>query len=154
MIEYYPSLDGFLRVKAEPIGYITDEWIPEHLDMSAIETQLTEHIERADPTSIDVPWQYEDWTPSGDIRVRSVSAVLDDVYVWEYETEEVEVFLTFYATIEAEVECEREEGDPIYEGYRTEQREITCELERTAEFSARIDGDELEVLELQDIEKS
>lgn len=152
-VHFYSSVEEFLKDHAKPIEHLTTDWVLERIEIEAVEEMIEKYMHLRDPDEYRKSLSYEEWTPTGYPTVTSVSPELTDVYVWEYAPDEpMTLFLNFNTYIEAEVSAELEEGDPEW-GYRTNTREIPLSAERNIEISATVDGEKIELVEIENVEK-
>lgn len=150
-VAYYTSLDDFLREHARPIEHITTDWISERVPRNKIQSLVQQHFELRDADEFRLPSYYDDWIPTGWPRIISVEPELADIYIWEYQDEEIVVFLSYFVRVEAELDCQQEIRDPEGGNYR-EQTTATGETERIFEVSAKIRGDQVEAVEIDNVE--
>lgn len=151
-LAYYSSLDDFLRDHAAPIAHFTVEWVEERLDGVGVEKMITRYLEYRDPELFRLSWHYEEWRPAGYPRIHTVAADLTEIYVWEYSSDETNLFLSFSVRVDGEIRCEREEGDPE-RGYYTLTEYLPASAELTIEISAEVKGDELELIEVESVDR-
>jgi hypothetical protein len=165
-IEYYPSIDSFIRDHAEPISYISKEWVESRLDMEEVKSRIQAHLERAAPALYFRPSDsdYRDYyDPNVMEVVYEPSVTLDDVYVWQIDSEQIEVFLDFTVEAEAEIECHLK-GGPLWsrsvfsdysefdDGYRP-YRSMTCFAELRASLAAIIKDGQLILGDIEEVER-
>jgi hypothetical protein len=164
-LEYHPSIDSFIREHAEPISYISTEWVETHVDMNQAELLIHAYLERVSPAPYFKPssWDFRDfYEPNITEVVYDPSVELEDVYVWQIDSEKIEVFLDFTVTVEAEIECiligrgpwlrsslgsyDRDEEDRPY-------RSLTCDAELKVSMAAIIKDQQLILGEIEEVDR-
>ena len=163
---YYPSVDAFLKEHAEPIRHVTHEWVLERLDLARIRAAIDERLIRTvSPERFVrvVNQDYHDWYEPVSIDVATKASVtLDDVYVYEFEPEFIEVFLDFAAEVEVDAECHLVSGrglmrapDDDRDGFGDPRlyRSLTCAGELRVSFAAQIRGEVLHLGDIEDLER-
>lgn len=155
-LEFYTSLQAFLKAHAEPIAHITPEWVAERLSETEVETFILEYLEahEADwhPTSWAGRWfgLRTDGRVVGGPRAKGVSVSVDEAFVWTYGPAEYELFLTLLARVHGEVEVEEELEDwsagsadewGTPRGRRTVTREMEFDYDLGFLVTARVDRD-------------
>ncbi len=127
-IDYFPDVDTFLRNHAEPVSFVTGAWVSERLDMRAVEEVIARDI---DVWGRGLAYSPIGWfgygllpvetslrnyyRPTGRPEIVSVVADFDDVFVWKFDDQRIELRLVFNVSIEAEVECARVREPSIYD---------------------------------------
>lgn len=163
---YYPSVDAFLKEHAEPIRHVTQTWVLERIDLGRVRAAIEERLTRtASPERLVrvVDQDYRDWyEPFSIDEVTEASVTLEDVYVYEFEPELIEVFLDFVAEVEVDAECQLMSGrglmrpsDDDREGPGDPRlyRSLTCAGELRVSFAAQIRGETLHLGDIEDIER-
>lgn len=110
-ILYYPTLDDFLADHAERFEFLTVEWVAERLDLDLVEDIVKDELYRTTRPKYrlfgfgDETHRY--YEPRELAHVHRVDIDLDDVFIWEFDDEHVEVNVSCTAHVEADVESER-----------------------------------------------
>lgn len=153
-LRYYTSLDDFLKDQAEPIAHVTVDWINQRLDENEVAEFVEGAVQELDWEDL-LPWseQGEGWDPYSGPEIESIALSLDDVYVWRRSDEGIEVFLDYHAQLDGRVDCEREDGDPE-RGYWSAQRSFSKTIQRIVYVSARLREDEIELIEVDRVERA
>jgi hypothetical protein len=158
--EYFPSIEAFLQRYAEPISHITDEWIKARLEMKVVTGLVVDrltrtlsperffHVSDSDDRDYYEP-QYVD-------QVFDPTIELSDIYVWEVESDAIDVFLDFFVEVEADIECRLTRAPTFRRGVDEDefrwQRTLSCVGELKVSVAAKIRGDILTLGEIEDIE--
>jgi len=151
VVQYYVSLDDFLREHATPLERFTDEWVLERFSIPELERRIESRISEVEAAEFQLPYRYDGWRPFGYVENLIATAHLNDVYVWAYSATEVTLFLTFYVHIVADATCYRESpgewGEPV------EVADVPVEAEYEIEVSASIQADELVMNDIETMER-
>jgi hypothetical protein len=153
-LTFYTSVDDFLKEHALPIEHINVPWVNERLSEEEVIRRLDSAFEDEDWEDF-IPWSErgEGWRPYGPPAEDQVYPQLEGVYVWGRSGESIQVLLDYYVQVLRNLPCEREVGDPVV-GYWHETRDFDGSLERIAHVSARISGDNIEILDVEGIERA
>lgn len=103
VVEYYSSLDNFIKSKASKIEFITEKWLDENLDFEKIETDLirileTHRIERL----ADRAKEKDNNFASISSIIQCVNSWVSDFYVYEMSDGSIRVEINLEAELEVE----------------------------------------------------
>jgi hypothetical protein len=126
-VEYYSSLEEFIRQHATPIAFITEEWLTSRLDEDEIFAKAYDAIEEAVDrhrwiASYRDAVAVGDWTMSGGVS-------LDEFFVYRMADESIRVQAQWYGHCEVEREIEAESEEPDYD-WEVDIDPVTGDLER------------------------
>ena len=145
---FYSSLDAFLKDHAAPIEHITAQWVRERTNYPEITARMQAELESMDVSFFDPPDDIG-YLPTGRFEISNTAVEITDVYVWEYETGEMRLFVTFSATVDAIIECEdMEEIQRV--GYSTEMQYVTTETDVYADFLGEVIGAEIRYVSMDE----
>ena len=163
-VQYFAGLDDFAKAHAERIAHITLDWVKQRVAPESIADLVSHHLEHVSPESYVTvaSSEYSDsYEPRTTSQVFSVAVTLTDVYVWKTGDTHIELGIEFEAYCELDADCVLV-GDPRrrswqdYDDWLDEHpmsRTLTCYGELAGLISAAVVGDEVELLELEDLSR-
>lgn len=148
-LTYYPSLDDFLRERAEPVGHITREWVLSSLDLRRLEELVCEQVRSGRPYNafrINDVARRRLYDIAGEPEPRTVALGLEDFYVWQFDDGHAELHMTFVADVEASIECinlpdpqiSELTGLTYWDYEESEDNPLTLLLDCSAKFAIRV----------------
>lgn len=150
-LEFFTSLDDFLRKHASPIAHFTTKWVSDRLDWGAVEQLVRRHLASFSPEYFHDWRLYEEWRPL-DTGIHGVRPEISDVYVWEYSDERVILFVSFDVISDVVLHCERNWIAP--DGTEVWHRDsFPTEVKRYIEISVEVTGEDLILLQVEDSQK-
>lgn len=154
-ISYYPSLASFLKKLAEPVAHITKDWISARLDMEQVKTLVRQSLTSVFRSNYKIDSsEYKDYyEPYGNPYILDLEISFDDVYVWKFADQHIEVELSFYVNVEALIDCERiriPARSYYHEDEYPSSKELECTAELGCDISAVAAGESLSLLEVED----
>jgi hypothetical protein len=160
-VHYFPSLENFLKSHASTIEHITIAWIEQRIDHTVLDEFLYEHnkIYQARYYTVEEPGKQSTYTPASDPEECSIlQAHLQDFGIWTFSNQQQEITLYFEVVVEAFVECIQRDYDylaPYIGRDETLCYPIVDECKYVArmfvDISARIDGDQIIFLDVEDV---
>jgi hypothetical protein len=112
-LEYYPDLESFLRKHAKPIEHINKEWLKERINVSQVNQLILHHLNPPQSSNIRNVFDIEssdyeeNYKIIGDIvDIQVIDLNIDDFIVWEFDENNIELRIDYFATIEGTAECE------------------------------------------------
>ena len=144
-LEYYPSLDDFIKLHSSKVDFLTAEWIKASLSKQDIESIAIKPIEGNNTVWQNYANRIEiEWT--GYLSILGFTDFqLDEFYAYDFEKSE-ELYLHASYSVELEVEMEYEEAHPM--GRRCAYK--YCYPEICLNIEGKIRGNKIEELKLED----
>jgi hypothetical protein len=169
-IDYYPSLDAFIESQAKPISHVTVDWVKERINFEQIRSMLEKHLE-GNNYSWRKPSNYftisdselrEPYEISGIPQIYQLDIDLEGVMVFEFDDAHIETSLNFFVYAEADIDCEFSDSKRIYyhddhdflRSRSFDERTLACFAELRVFISATIEGEKIEILEIEDIDRA
>lgn len=156
--EYFPSVEGFLRSYAEPIGHINEAWVRERVDMNEVSALITHRLEHSISPDrwfrISSSEYRDDYEPREVVCVFEPDISLYNLYVWEVESDVVQVLLDFGVNVEADCECRLTRGGSRWREDPEDwslNRTLTCGAELMVSVAATIRSDTLTLDDIEEI---
>lgn len=150
-VQFYSSLDDFLRDQAEPIAYLTADWVRGRISLEEIQDKIEAHLGDARADEFDLEPAYEPWKPRGAPRIRQVVVEFNDLYIWRYSETDVFLFLGFRAHVAATIFCELDPRGLPWHFIRED--DIGAHADFQIEISAAVRGDEIELIDVESAER-
>jgi hypothetical protein len=147
---YFPSLDAFLKDHAAPIQHLTEDWVKARTDYREIAMMIEAEVSERTVGFLEETAAEGEYTRTGRFKVTHAVAEMTDLYVWEYETGETRIFVTFAATVDAEVECENT-NDIYHYGYSNGAHYFQTETDIYADVLAEVVGDDVRYLAIEEL---
>jgi hypothetical protein len=110
---YYSDIEVFLREYAKPIAHITKEWLEETINISAIKDLVLQFMKPPHSYEIrklfsiqssDYEHSYKISDDIEDIRILDIN--IDDYIVWEFDNNNIEIRIDYFASIDGTATCE------------------------------------------------
>jgi hypothetical protein len=155
-LAYYPSLENFLKLHAEPIRHVTLEWIQRRIDKSRLTELVEEYLRvRVDRFFRPAPRYLgrDRYEPFSDAEpfIFPFEVQIDSFFVWRFAEDSIEVGLMCSAAVEADIECRRSHPVYVFDPDRDYETDIlTCVAEVGLHFAADVEGDALLIRALDD----
>jgi hypothetical protein len=105
-IAYYPSLDAFLKERAEPVAHIDRAWVLDRLDMNEVRSIMegwvySRHYEEAMRAS---GFDWDDlWEQNEVLKANPVLIELTEFYVWQFDDDHLELRMRFRASFDLDI---------------------------------------------------
>ena len=97
--------------------------------------------------------EFECQSSLGKPYITSLQVEFEDVYVWKFDDQHIEAGLNFSVYVEADIECERHYIYSDHEGYHSRFRTIPSYAELGFDISAEVVGEDISLLEIEDVYK-
>ncbi|MBI1938282.1 MAG: DUF4935 domain-containing protein [Ignavibacteriales bacterium] len=145
-LNYYPSLEEFLKCNADKIEFIDEQWINNNLDSKEVIRLLSDTLERRDYKITQYLERRED-NITGEIDINEIDYSVDDYFVIDIDEENIFLHLNLFCTVEVEYYI-KEYYDLLYGEYEKERHRK--QIEFLADFSVEIVDKEIVGIELDD----
>jgi hypothetical protein len=170
-IDYYPTLEAFIESQAQPISHVTVEWVKERIDFEQISSIIKTRLVEGNYYSWQKPSDYfsisdqelrDFYEIAGTPQIYQLDIDLESLMVFEFDDTHIETSLDFFVYAEADIDCQVSDNKSVYpygeyEFFglkRLERRTLVCIAELRIIISAVIRGEEIEILEIEDISKA
>lgn len=143
-IEFYSSVDEFLRTHADKINFVTVEWLKNNLDLSELAEELNSMLRSE-------RWEMSRWTREQDRRFMEVERVrvsrprIEDYSIHEMTDGSLRVEMRLTADVEVEYRYTKE-----FDWRTTRDDYETAGTELTADYSIKIVEQEIDSVELEE----
>lgn len=166
-VDYYPSLEAFIENQVKPISHVTVDWIEGRIDFGQIRSMIEKHLE-GNYYSWRKPYDYfsisddklrESYKISGMPQIYQLDIDLEGLKVFEFDDTHIETSLDFFVYTEADIDCQVSDSKNIYSHneydylrlQRLDEKSLVCFAELRVFISAVIKGEQIEILEIEDI---
>lgn len=159
-VDYYSSVEAFLKEHAEPIAWLNLEWVEQRIDQEEVAELLWDTVAATELRQFRLKWHDgEGWNMLGHPEVQEVSETLEDLYIWEYDGNSATVFLTYAVNASAQVTCERESmysyGPPDEPPeYYTERERLLAEVDLLVEIAAEVRENTVQNLSIDSVDRA
>jgi hypothetical protein len=169
-IDYYPSLEAFIENQAKPISHVTVNWVEGRIDFEQIRSMIEKHLEGnyyswrnpSDYFSISDHEFRESYNILGTPQIYQLDINLEGLKVFEFDDTHMETSLDFFVYAEADIDCQASDSKKMYsyDEYdylrlqRVDGKSLVCFAELHVFISAVIKGEQIEILEIEDIDKA
>jgi hypothetical protein len=169
-IDYYPSLEAFIENQAKPISHVTVDWVEGRINFEQIHSMIENHLEGnyyswrkpSDYFSISDHELRESFKISGTPQIYQLDIDLEGLKVFEFDDTHIETSLDFFIYAEADIDCQVSDSKNIYSHdeydylrlQRLDWKSLVCFAELRVFISAVIKGEQIEILEIEDIDKA
>jgi len=153
-INYYESIDHFIKAHAVKIDFITKDWLDSEIDMGIVDQAIIDKLDESDGEKLrERAESREHEQTTGYFNTISPDVEIDDFYIYEKTDGSYYVEANYYGEVEVEFEfIYKEEIDEGISRYRTETRTKCLSIEIWVTFGIEIKDKKISNFEIIDWE--